>query len=245
MDERIKSLNFVALVKTHSCLYNVKHESYNRPDIREEAWLEISKIMCESVQTCKERWKNIRTVFLRHLRKTAAYGLVGRNKKKYYLENALQFLLPFLKNSQIQTEKLGVEFDPEHNESNDAAEDSMTPTGEGIEPEFETESQLNETETDPLLNETLTDFRVKREIATRTTLPKRKNSSDAEKSIAEYFDAKRAKLCNPNESADQKFLLSLLPDMELMNASQKRRCKREFLEVIDKILQDNQEQSYP
>lgn len=35
--------------------------------------------------------------------------------------------------------------------------------------------------------------------------------------LMQYFDKKNARTCKEPESADQKFLPSLLPDMELMN----------------------------
>lgn len=51
----------------------------------------------------------------------------------------------------------------------------------------------------------------------------------------DYFNNKKQK---PNDSADEKFLLSLLPDVQQMSQTQKRRFKREVLAVIDSILEE-------
>ncbi|KAG5868395.1 hypothetical protein JTB14_006828 [Gonioctena quinquepunctata] len=44
---------------------------------------------------CKERWKNLRAVFVRHM-KSAPSGS-GAEKKQYYLTDVMQFVLPFVK----------------------------------------------------------------------------------------------------------------------------------------------------
>lgn len=44
---------------------------------------------------CKEKWRNLRTVFTRKM-KTPASGS-GRKKKAYYLSDAVQFSVPFIK----------------------------------------------------------------------------------------------------------------------------------------------------
>ncbi|KAI4472188.1 hypothetical protein MML48_1g09562 [Holotrichia oblita] len=128
------------------------------------------------------------------------------------------------------------------NDDDDAG--SKVQESQGIDPEVQvtnTQPQLDEAESpEPP--------RVSRSIHkgdNRLTAIKTKNKqTNAEKSLAEYFEAKKAHLDKPSESADEKFLLSLLPDINLMNAHQKRRLKREILELIDKILlEDNSSDS--
>lgn len=60
------------------------------------------------VQTCKERWKNIRTVFLRHLRQKVTSGSSGGLKKKYYLEDAMKFIIPFVKSGKKQQGNISI-----------------------------------------------------------------------------------------------------------------------------------------
>jgi len=56
-----------------------------------------------SVAVCKEKWRNLRTVFLRHLRKKTPSGSQADHfSKKYYLNDALQFLMPFIKSGRKQ-----------------------------------------------------------------------------------------------------------------------------------------------
>lgn len=171
------------------------------------------------MQSCKERWKNIRTVFLRHLRKIPPSGSAQGLQKKYYLEDALQFLVPFVKSGRKQTGNL-----TKNNDIDTPLEESTI--------EFEETGTNSNTEHQVQINNT--------RLNSSTTATKRRSAVDMEQSLADYFEAKRANvITKQTENADQKFLLSLLPDIELMNSNQKRKCKLQFLEVIDKILQDN------
>lgn len=45
---------------------------------------------------CKERWKNLRTVFVRKL-KLPPSGSARKNRKPYYLMESMQFIFPFIK----------------------------------------------------------------------------------------------------------------------------------------------------
>lgn len=195
------------------------------------------------MQTCKERWKNIRTVFLRHLRKKPPSGSAGGIKKKYYLADALHFLIPFVKTSRKQKGNLNL--DCELNQS--IADSDDDDAGSKVQESQEIDPEVQVTNTQPQLDETESPEppRVSQSIHNRFTAIKTKNKqTDAEKSLVEYFEAKKARLDKPSESADEKFLLSLLPDINLMNAHQKRRLKREILELIDKILlEDNSSDS--
>lgn len=68
---------------------------------------------------------------------------------------------------------------------------------------------------------------------------KKKNvtkETDVDRCFIEYFNNKKQK--TKDSSADEKFLLSLLPDVEQMNQSQKRRFKREVMAVIDSIFEE-------
>lgn len=47
-----------------------------------------------SVTACKDKWKNLRTVFMRRL-KLGPSG--GTTKKPYYLNSIMLFIIPFVK----------------------------------------------------------------------------------------------------------------------------------------------------
>lgn len=49
-----------------------------------------------SAARCKERWKNLRSVFVRNL-KVPPSGSGSKKKRPYYLMEAMQFALPFRK----------------------------------------------------------------------------------------------------------------------------------------------------
>lgn len=53
--------------------------------------------------------------------------------------------------------------------------------------------------------------------------------SDVDSCFIEYFETKKKNITTTPECADQKFLLSLLPDMKQMNSTQKRQFKKSFV----------------
>ncbi|KAF0706328.1 MADF domain-containing protein, partial [Aphis craccivora] len=59
------------------------------------------------VQTCEECWKNLRTVLLRHLRQKVLSGSSG--------EDAMQFIIPFVKSGKQQQGNLLISSEFENN----------------------------------------------------------------------------------------------------------------------------------
>jgi len=49
------------------------------------------------VSECKERWKDLRACFTRHLKAKPPSGSAAKFKKPYYLAEFLHFLEPFTK----------------------------------------------------------------------------------------------------------------------------------------------------
>nr|CAD7428030.1 unnamed protein product [Timema monikensis] len=58
------------------------------------------------LKECKEKWKNIRTVFRRHLSSKPPSGSGAQPKKDYYLSDVLQFLVPIIKEGKQQVGNL-------------------------------------------------------------------------------------------------------------------------------------------
>lgn len=58
--------------------------------------MSIILIFFFSASECKERWKNLRSVFVRNL-KPPPSGSNSKKKKPYYPMEAMQFALPFVK----------------------------------------------------------------------------------------------------------------------------------------------------
>nr|CAD7393639.1 unnamed protein product [Timema cristinae] len=62
---------------------------------------------CKPVyQECKEKWKNIHTVFRRHLSSKPPSGSGAQTKKDYYLSDVLQFLVPIILEGKQQVGNL-------------------------------------------------------------------------------------------------------------------------------------------
>lgn len=180
-----------------------------------------------SVAICKEKWRNLRTVFLRHLRKKTPSGSqADQFSKKYYLNDAMQFLMPFIKSGRKQLGNL-IAQQPvrDVNIFDDVSVD------ESSNQTLNLEIVHDQSVSQPTLNTSSNNISQQKN--------KKKNVSketDVDSCFIEYFNSKKQK--TKESSADEKFLLSLLPDVEQMNQSQKRRFKREVLAVIDSIFEE-------
>ncbi|KAH8369880.1 hypothetical protein KR093_001346 [Drosophila rubida] len=76
------------LVEQHPCMYDRSHPSYMRKSHVERAWEDIANQMNDGVDSCKERFRNIRTSFARSINVQR-----GSNRiKPYYLSEELEFL---------------------------------------------------------------------------------------------------------------------------------------------------------
>lgn len=57
-----------------------------------------------SVSDCKDRWKNLRGSYTRHLKyENAPSGSAAKKKKAYYLAEYMTFLLPYTKSRQMKS----------------------------------------------------------------------------------------------------------------------------------------------
>ncbi|XP_072399864.1 uncharacterized protein [Diabrotica undecimpunctata] len=94
--EQSFSIKLVQEVEKHPCLYNYTLNEYSRKDITEKAWNDIGRELNLTGTECKEKWKNLRAVFVRHM-KSAPSGSSAKSKKPYYLTDVMQFTLPYVK----------------------------------------------------------------------------------------------------------------------------------------------------
>ncbi|XP_058985452.1 uncharacterized protein LOC101897887 [Musca domestica] len=79
------------LVEQYPCMYDRSHPSYLKKDVVDLAWIAISKEMNDSISSCKERWRNIRTSYARSINVNKVPASANRTKP-YYLHEELQFL---------------------------------------------------------------------------------------------------------------------------------------------------------
>ncbi|XP_037935926.1 putative uncharacterized protein DDB_G0291608 [Teleopsis dalmanni] len=94
-DDPVFNVKFVQLIEKQPCLWNSTLPAYSKKDETERAWQEIASETKYSVRNCREKWRTIRSSFLRSLKPSRTS--TGRGKRKYYLFKYLQFLVPYTK----------------------------------------------------------------------------------------------------------------------------------------------------
>ncbi|XP_067637836.1 uncharacterized protein [Eurosta solidaginis] len=94
-DDPVLNVRFVQMVENHPCLWNSTLPAYSKKDETQKAWQEVANETKDTVRNCRERWRTIRSSFLRSLKLSRTS--TGRGKRKYYLSKYLQFLIPYTK----------------------------------------------------------------------------------------------------------------------------------------------------
>ncbi|EDV95358.1 GH17618 [Drosophila grimshawi] len=94
-DDPVFNVKFVQLVESQPCLWNYTHPGYSKKDEVQRAWQHVANEIKDTVRNSRERWRTIRSSFLRSLK--LARTQTGRGKRKYYLSKYLQFLIPYTK----------------------------------------------------------------------------------------------------------------------------------------------------
>lgn len=201
------------------------------------------------MKRCKEKWKNIRTVFRRHHFAKPVSEADGAPIKEYYLSDALQYLVPTLRGNpkpyssslpiitQIKEEqdKNSEQMGENDNILSSVPDEEDNDTTELPEvPKFTLNSSVGSTTSSAL------EFRKNR-------LGKRKANSSLDNDMINYCKSKvkpgdnrtNTDVEDPEAQADEHFLLSLKEDMKEMNARQKRTFKKKIFDLIDDVL-DNE-----
>ncbi|XP_055838687.1 uncharacterized protein LOC129906788 isoform X2 [Episyrphus balteatus] len=96
-DDPDTNVHFVRTIECYPCLYNRQCKEYSNKTKQDETWKEIAKNFDATVFECKERWKNLRACYSRHLKLKNISVTTGSQKKPYYLAEHLDFLKPFTK----------------------------------------------------------------------------------------------------------------------------------------------------
>ncbi|XP_030245458.1 uncharacterized protein DDB_G0286175 [Drosophila navojoa] len=94
-DDPVFNVKFVQLVENQPCLWNYTHPGYSKKEEVQKAWQHVANEIKDTVRNSRERWRTIRSSFLRSLK--LARTQTGRGKRKYYLSKYLQFLIPYTK----------------------------------------------------------------------------------------------------------------------------------------------------
>ncbi|XP_066995202.2 uncharacterized protein [Anabrus simplex] len=248
--EQVFNIKLVGEIEKYPVLYNYTLKDYSRKDITEKAWNEVAEQVGMAVPECKERWKNVRAVYVRHM-KPGPSGSGSKNKKPYYLAEAMQFTLPFIKAlcrssgnlPEVPQRERCLDIDDSDNESSVVVQNSVSPGS--FEPSQPPPPPLPPTPPPVKPQQPGRSSERHTEPASKN-LKKRAVRNDAvDNTLIEYFQAKKAKLStttqgdtsnNPRSEALKMFLLSMLPDLESMTDIQVRQFKIKCLETIDEIL---------
>lgn len=209
---------------------------------------------------CKEKWRNLRTVFTRKM-KTPASGS-GRNKKAYYLADAMQFSIPFIKTlvppsngnllekPQDETTDETIEnteicdglTNSSYSDQSSELQPPPLPTSPTLEAPFLSPSA---SPASPVLSQQINHPEEQFSSRNKKNLKfKNKSAVEADNCVAEYFKAKKARLeanlvtnsyNSENKEALKMFLLSLIPEVEHFSKDQIKLFKRKMFSVIDEI----------
>lgn len=164
-----------------------------------------------SVTVAKDKWKNLRSVYVRKrkLRRTGS----GRKKiKPYYLTNYIKFIIPFIKTQTTVLENVS-------SPSSAVDIDRVKQEPSSVENTSHTESN----------------------VSAATSMPKKRKSeqlSESNNTFLEYVETskKRSDYSQTSlENPRRQFLESLFPELEEMPESAFRLFKRKVLELIDNL----------
>ncbi|XP_031836169.1 uncharacterized protein LOC116428548 [Nomia melanderi] len=219
---------FVRTIEKYPCLYDNTSSEYARKDITENAWSDVANKMNWSVADCKEKWKNIRNGFVRSL-KPAQSGSTTRKRKRYYLHDIMQFVLPYVKPvAHIQ------DFDnfppPQTILAPTIPSPSISPT------DMYQETKQEQAETEDIIQNLLsqtqdTTLQNSRKCQTkRKTLP-----ADIDKSFINYVQKNHPFNDSLRDDPRRMFLLSLLPDIAKFSDIEMREFKMKVLMLINEI----------
>lgn len=199
---------------------------------------------------CKEKWRNIRSVFGRTLKTD--------RRKPYYLNAFMQFLVPFIK-------VYGTSNTKDYNASQNEALDSMHDTADW---DFEIKEQCMKSDPEDNIEEVVIVVEDKSNLHHSFQNDQRDLSTPAQNrtdsSSSSFLDhlpylpgtepnkpsvegdtddrpsnSKIRKIEDLENNPKKMFLLSLLPDLNSMTDSQMRKFKFKVLELVDNILTNN------
>ncbi|XP_045461352.1 uncharacterized protein LOC123671513 isoform X2 [Harmonia axyridis] len=198
---------------------------------------------CLNVYKCKEKWRNMKIVLKRHLRK----GVIKR-RRKYYLFDYLRFVIPFMKvvnpeiygqssNINEEMEKYTITSDPlpEATENNPPELSATSPTSMTC---FDSQNHVS------LIDHTYNnDSMIQNQFEYHIPVHSEDNSrigkvSEATADTKESYIELNNNRKKQEEEAKKAFLMSLLPDLNLMNGQQTRYFKKRVLEAVDEILDE-------
>jgi len=192
----------------------------------------------------------------------------GRNKKAYYLADVMQFSVPFIK-TLVPPSTGNLPEIPQHKTNDEKVENAEicdddiglanSPPSPTTPPPLQALFQSPSVSPErPALSQQInrpqeqsSSSQIKKKLT-----PKDKSAMEADKCVAEYFKAKKARMeatsstaatnshNSEHKEALKMFLLSLIPEVEYFNNDQIKLFKRKIFNVIDDISSQPQPNSF-
>ncbi|KAF6213256.1 hypothetical protein GE061_010974 [Apolygus lucorum] len=229
---------FVEEVEKHRVLYDFECPGYSRKDVTDKAWQEVAAKVNLPAAECKEKWRNLRTVFIRKMKNSLTDDESSRKKRApYYLTEAMQFCVPFILPRMFSRSQ-----QPPHVNYTPTDSSHCTETNDG-DPSFEQQvfssTENNDQTSTPHLASLLLSPKVEHEY------------ENEEQCVADQPEVKRARIestsvheTTVSQDVDKMealrmYLLSLLPELREFNDSQVKKFKRRVFDIIDEISNNN------
>ncbi|KAH8392605.1 hypothetical protein KR215_011349 [Drosophila sulfurigaster] len=243
------------LVKQHPCMYDRSHPSYMRKSHVERAWEDIASQMNDDIDSCKERFRNIRTSFARSINVQRRANRV----KPYYLSEELEFLkkhitpgvpVPIKGRRSRDSVRRGDEGDDDEAEElvqepgallhikhsmSSGEEDNSSDSSEWASQEH-AQSVASEAKQP-------SDDEQQKLIANAAIPPKKRRRTVVEGAPATEPTNKNGDVAvetKPMIDFDDAFLQGLRPEMNHMNFHQKLYFKRRVYELLGSIFEENE-----
>ncbi|XP_069678787.1 uncharacterized protein [Periplaneta americana] len=224
-DDQTFNMQFVGVVERYPVIYDYTRADYSKKNVVDKVWAEIAAEVKEKLREncsgddCKNRWRVIRSSYVRSKNKKLKCGERVSDQKEYYLAQCMQFLLPFTK-SRMRSGNIPRVNDAEPSEDTDimAGEDE----DEGSDPKAETYKKSDE---------------LPRSSSQRKTVEtKRKHQGtqmdEFERRTLEYYEMKKSKSA---ESPDLHFFRGLLPYIEEFTSQERLKFQKSVLDAISNI----------
>lgn len=229
MDETRNYINLVLTVKKYPALYDLSCNDYHNKVVRNKMWRAVAQEVNASAAECKEKWKNLRASFSRHLRNQSTAN--SKSKKPYYMADYMDFLLPY---SKLRRADESLNEEGQIAQENWNEEETTSDTSSNYQKLNKSDQKISESERDG-------DTRNEEYVFSRS-----KAIRHAEDRLLSHRCSDNCILTNRRDldesinDADLLFFKSLLPDMQQMTNQEKRSFKISVLGLIDKILNEKE-----
>jgi hypothetical protein len=166
-----------------------------------------------------------------------------RGKKKYYLSDVMQFIVPFIKSRtqsiNLPDAPIETEFEVEPLECTQAVIEGSKPNQSGMVTVSSEEGTENSFEAEQSSNEEPLPFKKPHHTSQKSGHAPNCISDEADKCFIEFVKHQNRNILY---SADHDFLRSLLPDMQKLTDRRNRKFKRLTLELLDNLLVEQEDE---